>query len=154
MAGEDVQDQGGAVDHFDLLAQHALDLPLLARGKLFIEDHDIGAQLQHERLQFAQLAGADEGGRVGMFELLGQRTLHFQARGLCQQAQFGERVLHRKNPRLTGQADADQDSRLIRLVGQDQALIIAHDRAGAAFGRAGEIIDGCEAAGTVLMLIF
>ena len=90
VAGEDVQDQGGAVDHFDLLAQHALDLALLARGKLFIEDHDICAQLQHQRLQFTQLAGADEGGRVGMFEPLGQAALHCQAGGLCQQGQFRE----------------------------------------------------------------
>ena len=142
VAGEDVKDQRGAIDHLDLLAQYALDLPLLARGKLLVEDHDIGAQLQHQRLQFAQLAGADEGGRVRMYQPLGQRALHGQACGLGQQRQLGERVLHRENPRLSRQADADQNRRLVRLVREDQALVIAHDRGRGAFHCAGEIIDG------------
>ena len=146
MAGENVQDQGRAIDHLDFLAHDPLNFALLPGRKLFIEDHDIGAQLQYQRLQFAQLAGADEGCRVGTLEPLGQFSLHFQARGLCQQGQFGKGVLHREDAGLAGDADADQDSHLLRLVGQDQALVIAHHCAHAAFSSAGEVIDSCEAA--------
>jgi len=89
-----------------------------------------------------------------MYQPLGQRALHGQTCGLGQQRQLGERVLHRENPRLARQADADQNGRLVRLVGQDQALVIAYDRGRGAFGRAGETVDGREAAGTVRVLVF
>ena len=69
-----------------------------------------------------------------------------QARGLGQQSQFGERVLHRQNAGLTRKADTDQYGRFLRLVGQNQALVIAHDCVNAAFTCAGEIVDRCKAA--------
>jgi len=146
MACEDIQDQGCAVDHLHILPQHPLDFALLARRKLFIEDHHIRAQLQDQRLQFAQFARADERSRVGMLEPLRQLSLHLQSRGPGQQGQFAERVLHREYTGLTRQADADQDRRLLRFVGQDQALVIPYDCAKPAFACTGKVIDRGQAA--------
>ena len=81
-----------------------------------------------------------------MLQPLAQFALHFQSRGRSQQGQFAERVLHGQDARLTRQADADQDRSLLRLVGQDQALVVPHDCANAAFACAGKIIDRRKAA--------
>lgn len=83
---------------------------------------------------------------MGTLESLRQFPLNVQAGGLCQQGQFGQGVLHREDAGLTGKTDADQDSRLFRLIRQDQALVIPHYCAKAAFACTGEIIDRCKAA--------
>lgn len=49
---------------------------------------------------------------------MGQVTLPFQVRGIGQQGQFGERVFRREDPWLAREADAHQNSRLLRPVGQ------------------------------------
>src|SRR5690606_27881482 len=60
--GEDVQDQGGAVDDLDpgLLLQVAQ----LARGQLAVADHRVRAGGGDHVAQFVELAAADVGGRV------------------------------------------------------------------------------------------
>ena len=58
---EDVEDQGRAVQHLEL--QHALQVALLARGELMVDEHGVGAQLQGGRVHLLHLALAEEGGR-------------------------------------------------------------------------------------------
>ena len=63
MLGEDVEDQRGAVDDLDL--ELVLQLAQLAGRELAVADHGVGAGGVHGVAQLVDLAGADEGGRVG-----------------------------------------------------------------------------------------
>ena len=59
MQGEDVQDQGGPVEHLHL--QALLQVPELARGGLVVQQHGVGAALVHPVVDLGELALADEG---------------------------------------------------------------------------------------------
>ena len=64
MAGEDVQDQRGAIEDLHTIAQGLFQLALLAWRQLVVEDDDIEAQVVAQFLQLLDLALADEGGRI------------------------------------------------------------------------------------------
>lgn len=68
MLGEDVEDQGGPVDDLDL--DDVFEGDELAWAELTVADDGVRAALQHDVTQLAGLAGADEGGRVGLVAAL------------------------------------------------------------------------------------
>ena len=61
--GEDVEDHRGAVDGRP--PEDLLQVALLGRRELVVEDHGVGVDRQRERRQLLRLAPADVGGRVG-----------------------------------------------------------------------------------------
>ena len=67
-AGEDVEDQLGAIDH--LAGDQILQLAQLGRRQLVVDDHDVDRGLGAGQRQRLRLAAADEGGRVGGGALL------------------------------------------------------------------------------------
>ena len=127
MAGEDVEDQRRAVDDLDLFAQRGFQFALLPGRQLVVEDHDVGAAFQHGHLQLFQLAGADEGGRIGRVQSLGHSADHRQPRRVGQKRQFLQRVLERQQARQPVQLDADEHCALSRRRGRHQSLLIAND---------------------------
>ena len=61
MAGEDVEDEGGAVD--DFFAEFFLQVALLGGAEFVVEDYDVGFKLVLEVADFFEFAFADvEGG--------------------------------------------------------------------------------------------
>jgi hypothetical protein len=87
--GEDVQDQRGPVDHLDL--ELLLQLAQLTGGQLTVADDRVGADGLHGVAQLVDLAGADEGGRVGSRAALHQAVEDLGTGGLGQPGQLGER---------------------------------------------------------------
>jgi hypothetical protein len=62
VAGEDVEDHGGAVD--DRHTKGRLEVALLARAELVVAGHDVGVELADELLDLLDLARAEVGVRV------------------------------------------------------------------------------------------
>ena len=62
--GEDVEDQRFSVD--DVALEELLQVALLRRGELVVEDHEVDVQGPGQRGQLARLPGADERGRVDL----------------------------------------------------------------------------------------
>jgi len=79
--GEDVQNQAGAVQHFDFVAENGFELALMAGAELVVEDHHVRAELVHGAGNFLGLALAHEGRRVGLIQPLGGLADHFKAGG-------------------------------------------------------------------------
>ena len=92
----------------DVLAQHLLQLALLARRELVVEDDDVGAQLRHQQLQLVQLARADQRRRVGRVQPLGQPPDHDQVSRLGQQGELVQRILQRQRRGPAEDIHADQ----------------------------------------------
>ena len=91
MLGEDVEDQRNAVD--DVAAELLLQVALLCRRQLVVEDHDIGVECVGERAQLVDLSRSDVSGGIGARPAL-QHGLHrIRARGVGEQGQLGERRL-------------------------------------------------------------
>ncbi len=89
--GEDVQDQGGAVDHLDL--DDVLQVDELAGAQLTVADHGVGAGLDDDVPQLLRLARADVRGRVRLVAALDDTVQDEGARGLGEGGEFGQRVL-------------------------------------------------------------
>src|SRR6266851_3918608 len=94
--GEDVQDQLGAVDHLDV--ELFLQVALLARGELFVEDEQVEVSLVLQRVQRLDLALADEERRVGFLPPLGIGADHDHAGRLRQLAQLEHLLFHGGQP--------------------------------------------------------
>ncbi len=134
----------GAVEHLDLVAQHLFQFALLARGELFVENDEIGAEFQHEHVQFFQLAAADEGGGVGCVHALGEAAEHLHARGGGQHRQLGKRIFERKQAGVGHPLHAHQHGAFERLVGGEQAAFIPPKRSGIARRSLGRgVVGGC-----------
>jgi hypothetical protein len=118
--GEDVQDQRGAIENNDVVAVEGfLQLALVARRKLVVEDDHIEVQRALPGLQLLHLAGADEGLGVGGVQRLRRLADHVQAGGLTEQGQLRERGFKRQMSRSACAAvgrvlqfDADQEGAL------------------------------------------
>ena len=110
--GEDVQDEGGAVDQLDLLPERLLQAALLPGGQLLVEDDHAGGELGHPFLQLLDLALADVGPRVGVDQPLVEPVDHLDPRGARQLLQLLEGIL--QGPQVavrgtaTGQLGADE----------------------------------------------
>ncbi len=91
MLGEDVQDQGRAVDDLDL--DDVLEVDQLARAQLTVADDGVRARFDDDVPQLLGLAGADVGGRVGLVTALDDAVEHQRSRGLGEGGQLGQRIL-------------------------------------------------------------
>jgi hypothetical protein len=99
-AGEDVEDQLRAID--DLAADHLLDFAQLRRRQLVVEDDDVDAGFLRGERQRLNLAGAEEGRRIGLRALLQDAQHHFGAGRLGEPRQFVERSLRLETSRPAG----------------------------------------------------
>ncbi len=89
--GEDVQDQGGPVDHLDL--DDAFQAAQLARGELAVADHGVGTGRGHDVGQLAGLARTHVGSRVDPAAPLDETVEDLGAGRFRQPAQLPHRVL-------------------------------------------------------------
>src|SRR5699024_8157051 len=88
--GEDVQDEGGAVDDLDI--HHVLQLDQLARGEFPVADDGVGTGRGDDVTEFGGLALTDVGGRVRFGAALGESFQDQSACGFGQGCELGERV--------------------------------------------------------------
>ena len=94
--GEDVEDQLSAVDHLDL--ELALQVALLPRRQLLVEDQQVEVGLMLERVQRLDLTFADEQGRIGLLPPLGVGADHHDPGGSGQLAQLEHLLFHGGQP--------------------------------------------------------
>ena len=109
---EDVEDQLRAVD--DLAADLLFDLPQLRRRQLVVEDDDVDVGLGARRGERLDLAGAEEGRRIGLRPLLQHAQHDLGAGGLGQAGELVERALGVEPARAAGD-QPDQRRALRRL---------------------------------------
>mmetsp|Transcript_26705 Transcript_26705/g.83651 ORF Transcript_26705/g.83651 Transcript_26705/m.83651 type:complete len:604 (-) Transcript_26705:37-1848(-) len=84
---EDVQDERRAVQHLDarlLAAEGRLEVALLPRAQLLVQDHGLAPQRLHGRAHLAHLAGPDVGPRVRLLQRLALRAHDIEPRGARQ----------------------------------------------------------------------
>ena len=86
--GEDVEDQLRAVDYPRL--QRILELALLHRRELVVDDQRLGARALERLLQLLELALADVGARIGPLAVLDELGHRLDARGARELAQLRE----------------------------------------------------------------
>lgn len=104
MLGEDVEDQGGPVDHLDL--DDVFQVNQLTRAELTVADDGVGSRFEDDVAQLQRLARTDVGGRVRLVAALEDGVEHLGARRLRQCGQLREGVLRvTHGPR---RPDADQ----------------------------------------------
>lgn len=75
--GEDVENQGGAVEH--LAVEDALKVAALCRGKFVVENDRVHVLATAMLREFIRLAAANEGARDGGFHFLGAVSDDFAA---------------------------------------------------------------------------
>ena len=88
VAGEDVEDHGGAVQHRHV--ELRLEVALLARRELVVGDDDVRVGLLEQRLELVDLAGAEIEVRVRLVALLRQLAHGGDAGGAQQLLELGE----------------------------------------------------------------
>ena len=91
MLGEDVEDQGGAVD--DLHLDDVLEGAPLTRGQLAVADDGVGADGDDDVAQLLRLALAEVGGGVGALPSLDDPVEHVRAGRLGQCGELADGVL-------------------------------------------------------------
>ncbi len=110
MRCENIEDQLGAIDHFD--RQGLFQIPRLPWAKIVVEQHDIGLGMLHEETQFFKLSFAkvSTGGRFAT--TLSHRAGDSETGGCRQPLQFRQRIVIVKQ--LVGQDHAHQNARFAR----------------------------------------
>ncbi len=68
--GEDVEDQRGAIQQFDVVAEDLLELALVTGGELIVEEDDVGGQLVNPLPYLPRFPRSHKRGRMGMHERL------------------------------------------------------------------------------------
>ena len=86
--GEDVEDHRGAIDR--RAPEQLLELELLGRVQLVVEDHGVGVDRQTERPELLGLPLADEEGVIGGIATLDEPSHHIGPGGVDQQFEFVE----------------------------------------------------------------
>ena len=104
VAGENIQDQGGAVD--DLFADFCFEVALLGGAEFVVEDYNISFELVLEVAYFLQLALADVVGG-GLFEALVDRCGNLRAGGVGELGEFVQGGL--EAPGIAGALELDAD---------------------------------------------
>ena len=132
MLGKHVQDEGRPIYHPDVVAQNAFQLALVSRGELFVEQDDVRLIGLYQELDFLDLAGADEGLGIRMFDALRGLAHHAQAGRLRQQCQLPQRILQCQQVLLISALGADQQGALARRLGWPRL-----------FGHGPIIAEGC-----------
>ncbi len=105
MLGEDVQDQGGPVDHLD--PQLALQLAQLTGRQLPVADHGVRTGRHDDVGEFTHLAGTDVGGGVRAAAPLDEALQHLGAGGLGEPRQFDQGRLGLLDRSLCPHSDQD-----------------------------------------------
>ena len=85
-ARKNVEDQLGPVD--DPATNLSLNVPLLRRREVLIENHDLGLELLRNRFQLAQLPGTNQICGIVLLTLLDESPDDGSARGCSQRCQF------------------------------------------------------------------
>ena len=98
VAGEDVEDHRGAVDHRH--PERLLEVALLARGELVVDRDEVGVRRLEQRLELVDLAGAEVEVRVRLLAVLDELADDGDAGGAEQLLELGQVVARR------GDADA------------------------------------------------
>ena len=93
MLCEDVEDDGGAVDHLHFGG--VFQCASLARRQIIVDDDGVRLVLRHDAGQFARLAGTHVCGRIRLDAMLQQTVAHHGARGFGERGEFSERFLGR-----------------------------------------------------------
>lgn len=90
MLGEDVEDQGGPVDHLDL--DDVFQVDQLAGAELTVADDGVGPGFENDVTQLQRLARTDVGGRVGLVTPLehGVEHLGTGCLGQCRELREGD----------------------------------------------------------------
>ena len=88
---EDVEDDGGAVDHFDL--DDVFERAPLTGREFSVGDDGVGADGRDEVAELCRLAAPDVGRRVGVRAALQHAVEHDGARGLGERGELAQRVL-------------------------------------------------------------
>lgn len=107
--GEDVEDEGGPVDHLHL--DDVFQVDQLARAELTVADDGVRPGFENDVPQLQRLAGTDVGRRVGLVAPLVHRVQDLCARRLGEGGELREgdlRVTHRPRGPDTDQHDALQ----------------------------------------------
>ena len=104
-SGEDVENQTRAVD--DLHVEGALEIALLGRAEIVIDQYHIVANVVAPGLDLLELPFADVGAGQRMGELLGHRAYDLDVDGFGQPRQFFQRV--GGSPGLVLMLDGDQE---------------------------------------------
>ncbi len=89
--GEDVEDQGGPVDHLDL--DDVLEATALRRAQLAVADDGVGAGLGDHVAELGGLAGTQERRRVRLLARLQQGVEHLRPSGLGEGGELRQRHL-------------------------------------------------------------
>src|SRR5829696_7751907 len=88
MSGEDVEDQGRAVDDLDL--DPILEITQLGGSELSVADHGVRASGDDQLPQLVHLAPTDVGSRIRAGTPLNQSVKYLRTGRLCQQLQLGQ----------------------------------------------------------------
>ena len=115
MQGEDVQNEGRAVDDLHGLVHDLLQIGLLGRCQLVVEDDKVGLARPCQLGDFVGLARADEGARVGCVQALGRRGHHVGSGRIGQTFQLGKGRF--QGPRQPRALDAHENGALSALLG-------------------------------------
>jgi hypothetical protein len=90
--GEDVEDYSGPVDSRP--AENLLEISLLSRRELVVEDHGIGVDELAEIMELAGLATADVGRRIKLGTVLDNPGSLVRARGVDEEVELVETLAH------------------------------------------------------------
>ena len=113
--GEDVQNEGRTVDDLHGLVHDLLQIGLLGRCQLIVEDDEVGLARPCQLGDFVGLARADEGARVGRVQALGRRGHHIGSGRIGQTFQLGQGRF--QGPRQPRALDAHENGALAALLG-------------------------------------
>ena len=97
VAGEDVEDHRGAVEHRDV--ERGLEVALLARRQLVVGDDEVRVGLLEQRLELLELARAEVEVRVRLVALLGELADRRDTGGAEQLLELFEVFVFLRRPR-------------------------------------------------------
>ena len=93
MQSENIQDEGGPVDHLDIAVDDLFQVCLLRWAQLVIEHDEVGSICTAHLRYLLSLSRSDEGSRIGRGEPLRGLGHHFRPNGVDQPFQLFQRRL-------------------------------------------------------------
>jgi len=120
--GEDVEDDGGAVEHADI--ERRLQMALLRRGQFVVGDDGVGVERGDLIAHFHQLALAEVGRRHGFTQPLVEAADDIRASGSGELGEFVQRVLYRPGRVGPVLVDADEQGPFGGGGGRDRLMVV------------------------------